>query len=116
MSRASYLRRNYVLPKHVYDQLREVSNATGIPVSKVIDAAFSWWLDRVEKERGYLPRFLAKVKAYKREFEASEKKPTPAYLTVPHATLLDVFSRNLNIEKPLLLYAVFEEYRKTLGQ
>ena len=114
MSRASYLRRNYVLPKHVYDQLREVSNATGIPVSKVIDAAFAWWLERIEKERGYLPRFLVRVKKYKQEFEQSEKKLTPAYITVPHATLLDTFSRNLNIDKPLLLYAVFEEYYRVI--
>ncbi len=110
MNKVSYVRRNYLLPKHVYEDLRKISEATGIAVSRVIDAAFQWWLDKVEKEQEYLPRFLARLKTYKQEFATSEKKLTPAYMATTRITLLDIISRSFAVEKTVFIYAVIREY------
>ena len=105
-----YVFRSYPMPENVYDEMREVAEAKNVAISKVMEAAFEWWLNKVSTERGYYAGFIARLSRYAKEYKAHEKKRVPVKLKAGNATLLNMFSEDLNVHKAVLMFAIFEEF------
>lgn len=104
-------RRAYALPKAALETIKDISEVKGIPQIRVLDHAFSWWLEQVSKQDQYYAGFLVHLKRYAREYEEnSEKAMVPAWMSSDRAPLFDLFAHELQVKKGVLAYAILSEY------